>query len=466
VDKIDDVLGQMVPIIIGFLASVIGLDGIGEKIRKIIETLQKPIHKALDFVIKTALKLAGPIIRGIKGISGRVKAKVAAGKAWVKDKAEAGKAWAREKGAGLAGRALGEAPSAGPAEGTVLGTATTNAAGHAYQGKAVVKQGGVQVNVQRMAVHALPAARLSARNAALPAREQLNRLVRSIQGLEANGVPTNREQVGRINALLAQIIQQDLTAAAAAAAGGPIAGVNAHVTEFGTLTAAGARRDAYYMNFVGWPTLTSAIRARDTSRIVAQVRDLGQGWVTGETGLEPFLESLYDDIALGSEGPGDERIPGMPKYVPRSAIDAFRVVAAGRQTADRAGRKVRVDRPARQAALDIFLANIRGGSFGVDHRGSLARHWNAGAIPARRKCALASPATPRTWCWSRAAGIRPRAGRVRTTAPFLPAALPGTWARPRRPPHRRRLRPRPRPASLPPNPGHCFLPTRGHPCTC
>ena len=87
VDKINDVLGQMVPIIIGFLASVIGLGGIGEKIRQIIETLQKPINKALDFVIKTGLKLAGPIIRGIKGISTKVKAKVAAGKAWIKGKA-------------------------------------------------------------------------------------------------------------------------------------------------------------------------------------------------------------------------------------------------------------------------------------------------------------------------------------------------------------------------------------------
>ena len=55
----------MVPIIIGFLASVIGLGGIGQKIREIIETLQKPVNKALDFVIKTGLKLAGPIIRGI-----------------------------------------------------------------------------------------------------------------------------------------------------------------------------------------------------------------------------------------------------------------------------------------------------------------------------------------------------------------------------------------------------------------
>ena len=45
------------------------------------ELAGKPVNKALDFVIKTGLKLAGPIIRGIKGVSGKVKAKVAAGKA-------------------------------------------------------------------------------------------------------------------------------------------------------------------------------------------------------------------------------------------------------------------------------------------------------------------------------------------------------------------------------------------------
>jgi hypothetical protein len=84
VAKIEDVLGQMVPILIGFLASVIGIGGIGQKIREIIGKLQKPVNKALDFVIKTGLKLAGPIIRGLKGIGGKVKAKVAAGKAYVK----------------------------------------------------------------------------------------------------------------------------------------------------------------------------------------------------------------------------------------------------------------------------------------------------------------------------------------------------------------------------------------------
>lgn len=72
VNKINDVLGQMVPILIGFLASVIGIGGIGQKIRQIVETLQKPVNKALDFVIKTGLKLAGPIIRGIKGFAGKV----------------------------------------------------------------------------------------------------------------------------------------------------------------------------------------------------------------------------------------------------------------------------------------------------------------------------------------------------------------------------------------------------------
>jgi hypothetical protein len=107
VNKIEDVLGQMVPILIGFLASVIGIGGIGQKIRQIIETLQKPVKQALDFVIKTGLKLAGPIIRGIKGFAGKVKGKIAAGKAWVKGKVEAGKAWVKGKvGGGKAGQDL------------------------------------------------------------------------------------------------------------------------------------------------------------------------------------------------------------------------------------------------------------------------------------------------------------------------------------------------------------------------
>jgi hypothetical protein len=103
VSKINDVLGQMVPLIIGFLASVIGLGGIGAKVREIVQSLQKPVNKALDFVINTGLKLAGPIIRGLKGVSGKVKAKVAAGQAWVKGKASAAKAKLRDLAALIPG---------------------------------------------------------------------------------------------------------------------------------------------------------------------------------------------------------------------------------------------------------------------------------------------------------------------------------------------------------------------------
>ncbi len=97
VAKIEDALSQMVPILIGFIASVLGIGGIGEKIRSIVAKLQKPVNKALDFVIRTGLKLAGPIIRGLKGIGAKAKAKIASGKAYVKGKVEAGKACVKGK---------------------------------------------------------------------------------------------------------------------------------------------------------------------------------------------------------------------------------------------------------------------------------------------------------------------------------------------------------------------------------
>jgi hypothetical protein len=79
VSKINDVLGQMVPIIIGFLASVIGLGGIGQKVRQIVEALKKPVNQALDFVIKTGLKLAGPIVRGITRIGTKIRGTILGG---------------------------------------------------------------------------------------------------------------------------------------------------------------------------------------------------------------------------------------------------------------------------------------------------------------------------------------------------------------------------------------------------
>ena len=115
VNKVNDALGQMVPIIIGFLASLVNLGGVGQKVREIIKKLQKPVTKAIDFLISTGLKLAAPIIRGIAGISKKVKAKVAAGKAWVKGKAEAGKKWV--KGKAEAGKKRGNGEERGKGSG-------------------------------------------------------------------------------------------------------------------------------------------------------------------------------------------------------------------------------------------------------------------------------------------------------------------------------------------------------------
>ena len=55
------------------------MGGISDKIKSILKAVQAPINKALDFVIKGALKLAGPLIKGIKGIGAKVKAKVLGG---------------------------------------------------------------------------------------------------------------------------------------------------------------------------------------------------------------------------------------------------------------------------------------------------------------------------------------------------------------------------------------------------
>ncbi len=113
--KIEAALGKAVPLVIAFLANLLGLGGISDKIRSIMRAVQAPINKALDAVIKGALKLAGPLIKGIKGIKGigaKVKAKVLGG-----DDSPEGKQKRLDKGlaAGVsatnrfAGRKIGDA---------------------------------------------------------------------------------------------------------------------------------------------------------------------------------------------------------------------------------------------------------------------------------------------------------------------------------------------------------------------
>jgi len=105
-EKVEGALAKALPLTISFLASLLGLGGITEKIKEGIDKVRKPIEKAVDFVVMGAVK-------GFKkmfgGAIGWVKDKAAKGKAWVKDKATAAKDWAAGKAASVKARLTGGA---------------------------------------------------------------------------------------------------------------------------------------------------------------------------------------------------------------------------------------------------------------------------------------------------------------------------------------------------------------------
>jgi hypothetical protein len=57
-DYVETSLARTIPVIIGFMASLLGVSGISEKIKEIIESIRKPINEAIDWVITKALDLA------------------------------------------------------------------------------------------------------------------------------------------------------------------------------------------------------------------------------------------------------------------------------------------------------------------------------------------------------------------------------------------------------------------------
>jgi hypothetical protein len=104
-EKVEGALAKALPLAISFLASLLGLGGISEKIRSVIDAVRSPINKAIDTVVGGAVKafkkMFGPAINFVKGKVAKgkafVKGKVEAGKAFVRGKVEAGKAFVRGK---------------------------------------------------------------------------------------------------------------------------------------------------------------------------------------------------------------------------------------------------------------------------------------------------------------------------------------------------------------------------------
>jgi len=103
-EKVEGALAKALPLAISFLASLLGLGGITDKIREGIDKVRKPIEKAVDFVVMGAVK-------GFKkmfgGAVGWVKGKYEKGKQFVTDKATAAKEWGAGKVKGIKDRLTG-----------------------------------------------------------------------------------------------------------------------------------------------------------------------------------------------------------------------------------------------------------------------------------------------------------------------------------------------------------------------
>ena len=57
-DFVEKSLARAIPVIIGFLASLLGVEGIGERIKSAVETVRNPVNQAVDWVISKAASAA------------------------------------------------------------------------------------------------------------------------------------------------------------------------------------------------------------------------------------------------------------------------------------------------------------------------------------------------------------------------------------------------------------------------
>ncbi|MTJ53373.1 hypothetical protein FJR38_12325 [Anabaena sp. UHCC 0253] len=99
---VENALAKSLPVVISFLASLLGLDGIAGKIQAIFQKLRKPMEKAVDWVIDKGAKAFNKVGNKVKNsklgkkagkLKDSAKEKYKAGKRWVEDKKEAAHNW-------------------------------------------------------------------------------------------------------------------------------------------------------------------------------------------------------------------------------------------------------------------------------------------------------------------------------------------------------------------------------------
>ncbi|HEY9286457.1 MAG TPA: EndoU domain-containing protein [Candidatus Dormibacteraeota bacterium] len=101
--KVENALAKAIPVAIGFLASLLGLGGISDKIRSIIHAIQEPIHNIISKVLGVVLKPFKWIGNKLKQGAAWAKKKVQQGVTFVKEKAKAGVAYVKGKVGGIFG---------------------------------------------------------------------------------------------------------------------------------------------------------------------------------------------------------------------------------------------------------------------------------------------------------------------------------------------------------------------------
>jgi hypothetical protein len=102
--KVENALAKAIPVAIGFLASLLGLGGISEKIKSVIHAIQEPIHNIISKVLGVVLKPFKWIGNKIKQGAAWAKKKLQQGVTYVKEKAKAGVAYVKGKAGALFGK--------------------------------------------------------------------------------------------------------------------------------------------------------------------------------------------------------------------------------------------------------------------------------------------------------------------------------------------------------------------------
>ena len=133
---IERVLAKLLPVLIGFLASLLGLGGIGEKVKEIIGSIRKPINKIIDGVVKKAVKFGKKLLKSPLGrkLTGGVKK----AKAWAKKKVDAAKAKGRAVVEKVKGKIYGGTPEEREAKGLAAGVRAVRRFSGQRVGRAVI----------------------------------------------------------------------------------------------------------------------------------------------------------------------------------------------------------------------------------------------------------------------------------------------------------------------------------------